>query len=77
MPNARRELCLKGFQQFASLSPDERAQFLQNAEQWQAMSGADREAWRTLVAQVGMPALPPLPPGLRPTPRTTLVATNF
>lgn len=77
LPKARRELCLKGFQQFASLSPDDRAQFLQNAEQWQAMSAADREAWRTLVARVGTPALPPLPPGLRPPPRPTLVATNF
>ncbi len=77
LPKGRRELCLKGFQQFANLTPEERGQFLQNAEQWQTMSAEDREAWRLLVARVGTPARPPLPPGIRSTRPGTLVATNF
>ena len=78
LPKARRDLCLKGFQQFAELSPEERAQFLKNAEQWQTMSAEDRQAWRQLVAQLGATAnRPPLPPGFYGPPRATLVATNF
>ena len=78
LPKVRRDLCLKGFQQFAGLAPEERAQFLKNAQQWQSMSAEDRQAWRQLVAQLGATAnRPPLPPGFYAPPRATLVATNF
>lgn len=78
LPKARRDLCLKGFHQFAELSPEERAQFLKNAEQWQSMSAENRQAWRQLVDQLGATAnRPPMPPGFYAPPRSTLVATNF
>ncbi|MBK7997611.1 MAG: DUF3106 domain-containing protein [Verrucomicrobia bacterium] len=62
-----RELCMRNFPKFAELSPEERRQFLYNAQEWQKMSSADRETWRKLVSKV--PRLPPLPPGIgRPPP---------
>jgi len=41
----------------------ELAQFLKNAERWQAMSREDRKVWRSLVIRKAVP-MPPLPPGL-------------
>jgi hypothetical protein len=82
LPLPQRMQCIHAFGKFASLSPQERAEFLRNAERWSQMSPADRKAWVDLVAHVPPwhpappPALimPPLPsphPGLHP-----LVVTN-
>jgi len=64
LPKSRREACLRGFQKFNDLTPEERLQFLSNAERWQNMSAKDRQLWRELVARL-QPG-PPLPPGLGP-----------
>lgn len=83
LPVTARESCVKNFPKFAELSPVERRQFLYNAQEWQKMSSADREAWRKIVAKV--PKFPPLPPGLGLPPMPTvkpirvpvpIVATN-
>lgn len=66
LPVTARESCVKNFPKFAELSPVERRQFLYNAQEWQKMSSADREAWRKIVAKV--PKFPPLPPGIRTPP---------
>ena len=62
LPVAARELCVRNFPKFAELSPQERRQFLFNAQEWQKMTSDDRQTWRKLVGKV--PRLPPLPPGL-------------
>lgn len=59
LPAAQRRVCLDSFHKFANMSVQERAEFLRNAERWQTMTPAERQSWRSLVAQ-----LPPLPPGL-------------
>ncbi len=64
LPREQRDACLRGFGKFRALSPQEREAFLSNAERWQAMSAADRQLWRDLVARLGPRA--PLPPGARP-----------
>lgn len=66
LPVAARENCVRNFPKFAELSPAERREFLYNAQQWQKMSAADREAWRKVVSKV--PKFPPLPPGVRQPP---------
>jgi hypothetical protein len=58
LPPAQRRLCVNSFRKFANLGPDDRARFLKNAELWKEMTPAERQTWRTLVAQ-----LPPAPPG--------------
>lgn len=62
LPVAARELCVRNFPKFAELSPQERRQFLFNAQEWQKMTSDDRQTWRKLVGKV--PRMPPLPPGL-------------
>jgi hypothetical protein len=62
LPREKRIACVRGFEKFANLSLAERKQFLENANHWQQMSLAEREAWRNLVNSV--PDWPPLPPGL-------------
>jgi len=62
LPLEKRIICVRSFEKFANLSLTERQQFLKNAERWQQMSPAEREAWRNLVNSV--PNWPPLPPGL-------------
>jgi hypothetical protein len=54
------------------MSPQDRAEFLKNAERWSQISPKERQAWRDLVAQVPqwppLPAaliMPPLPPALK------------
>jgi hypothetical protein len=42
------------------MSAEQRQQFLKNAARWQAMSSAERQAWRDLVRQI--PIWPPEPP---------------
>ncbi len=61
MPPSQRDECVSAFAKFASMSAPEKAQFLKNAERWSAMSPAERQAWRDLVANV--PQWPPLPVG--------------
>lgn len=56
---SQRQRCLQSFDKFARLEPGEQAQFLKNAERWQAMSPAERQQWRDLVAK--MSRFPPLP----------------
>src|SRR5438552_428819 len=65
LPPEQRRVCINSFRKFANMSRDERVQFLKNAEQWKAISPADRETWRILDAK--LPPLPP-PPGEPPIP---------
>jgi hypothetical protein len=57
LPFALQRQCVESFSKFATMSPEERSQFLQNAAEWEAMSAHERETWRMLVNH-----LPPLPP---------------
>jgi len=75
----QRSICLRSYARFASLSSQERIQFLRNAELWQEMSPEDRRSWRRLLADIQVltpPGIgnPPLPPPLNAigsnTPRT-------
>jgi len=66
LPRDQRQACVRSFAKFANLSLAERQQFLKNAERWQQMPLAEREAWRNLVRTV--PDWPALPPGLGETP---------
>lgn len=59
LPAEQRKACIEAFRKFSNMTPEQRAEFLKNAERWQAMSSAERESWRNLSVQ-----LPPLPPGL-------------
>jgi len=80
LPKDQRDRCINGFKKFADLAPEERQQFLQNADRWQSMSARDREVWRKLVARV-FPK-PPLPPGVKSRqppplpPKTPAMLTN-
>jgi hypothetical protein len=71
---------MKSFDKFASMSVEERQQFLRNAERWQLLSPAERQSWRTLVSQLAItPSLPTRRPPLPtpPTPRKQpALATN-
>ena len=58
LPREKRELCIKNFDRLARLSEGERAEFLENAAKWKAMSKSERDAWRRLL----LPPFPPLPP---------------
>lgn len=75
LPVAARLTCIRNFPKFAGLSPQERLQFLSNAQEWQKMSPDDRQTWRKLVGKI--PRLPPLPPGfgLPPKPRLAPMPT--
>jgi hypothetical protein len=64
LPAAERVQCVQAFARFASLSLEERRQFLKNAERWQMMSPDDRQNWRELVQTLGTVS-PPVPPGMR------------
>lgn len=72
LPRAQRNRCLEAIPKFASLSPAERAEFLVNAERWQALTASERELFRRLVQQAPPP--PPMPGA--PLPRPTTAATN-
>jgi hypothetical protein len=80
LPAAQRLKCIRAFTEFASMSPEEKKEFLKNAQRWSQMSPQERQTWRDLVTHV--PEWPPLPPSLLPplppTPprRPPLVATN-
>ncbi len=58
---AERARRLEALQRLANLSPEQRQRFLQNAARWQALSEAEKEAWRRLHT-----LLPPRPPDLPP-----------
>jgi len=66
LPPAQRQRCNDSFGKFAAMDAEERAQFLQNAEKWEAMTVRERELWRTLVGE--LPPMPPPPPGMPPMP---------
>jgi hypothetical protein len=58
---AQRATAIRSFEKFARLSVEERQQFLKNAERWEALPPAERQAWRDLVRHLP-PPLPPVPP---------------
>ena len=58
LPPAEREKRMLAFQKFSSMTAEQRARFLENAGRWQAMSEADREAFRTMLKDIPPPALP-------------------
>jgi len=58
LPPDQRNLCVNSFSKFADMTPENRAQFLKNAERWKETPPHDRQIWRTIVIK-----LPPLPPG--------------
>ena len=73
LPPAQRQRCVEAFRQFASFTPERRAEFLRDAEKWQALSAAERAAWRRLVQRAAdQPPLPEPPWPVRP----ALVTTN-
>jgi len=63
LPPAQRQRWMNSLQKFTSMSMEERAQFVQNAERWQKMSETERQNWRNLIRKI--PPLPPMPPGAR------------
>ncbi len=66
LPAEQRRRCIDSFGKFATMAPTERAQFLQNAAKWEAMTAHERELWRTLVEE--LPPTPPAPPDMPPMP---------
>jgi hypothetical protein len=89
LPKLQRTQCIRAFGKFENMGPEERAEFLQNAQRWSKMTASERRVWRDLVAHVPewpplptaaiMPPLPPgiVPPALTPTPQKMRpVATN-
>ncbi len=66
LPPAQRQRCIDSFGKLAAMGPGERAQFLRNAEKWEAMTVHERQLWRTLVGE--LPPAPPPPPGMPPMP---------
>src|ERR1043166_5565040 len=60
-PDQQRQ-CMESLRKFTSMTMEERARFLKNAERWQQMSEAERQNWRRLQKQ--SPPTPPLPPGV-------------
>jgi uncharacterized protein DUF3106 len=80
LPLQQRRECIRAFTEFAGMSPQDRAEFLKNAERWSQMSPAERKTWRDLVTNVPqwppmpMPPMPPMP--FAPKNIHPLVATN-
>lgn len=56
----QRKACIASFAKYNSMTPEERTQFMQNAERWKAMSPRERETWQDLIRI--------LPPTERPSP---------
>jgi hypothetical protein len=59
---------------FTSMTMEERARFLKNAERWQQMSETERQNWRKLRQKV--PPIPLLPPGVQFPTSANLSLTN-
>ncbi len=57
----QQEAYMAAFRQFAEMSPEERQNFKRNAERWQKMSPAERQAWRDLEKQLS--TVHPIPAG--------------
>jgi hypothetical protein len=66
LPLPQRMQCIRAFGKFADMSPQERTEFLRNAELWSQMSAADRKAWVDLVAHVPQWTPPPPPAIIMP-----------
>jgi hypothetical protein len=63
MPPQQRAICIASFGKFATMAPEERNQFFQNAARWESMSSRERQLWRELVHNLPpMPSMPPMPP---------------
>ena len=60
------EAYLASFHEFAEMPAAEQQQFMNNAERWQKMSPAERQAWRDLVHHMSLSTAAP--------PRLTLIA---
>lgn len=77
LPKKQREKCVSAFKKLATFSPEERRQFLHNAERWQAMSPAERQAWRDLVHKLPPPSPPGFDSSSSPSPTDSpVVSTN-
>ncbi len=82
LPPHQRMQCVHAFAKFANMSPQERAEFLKNAQRWSKMTVSERQAWSDLVEHVPQwPPLPPsviMPPSMPPMPQNirVLAATN-
>lgn len=82
LPAEQREKCIRAFNEFANMTPDQRNQFLKNAVRWQSMSPEEKRVWRVLTTELppsppGFPnavLTPPMPPALPPAP--TMTSTN-
>ena len=75
LPQEMRQKCINSFTKFASMSAEDRAEFLKNAEHWESMTPTERRAWREVVNK--LPPLPPPPPMIeRHAPVPQLVTTN-
>lgn len=59
LPPYQRAQCIRAFGKFASMSRQERTEFLKNAQRWARMTPSERKTWCDLVAHV--PQWPPLP----------------
>jgi hypothetical protein len=70
LPPQNRRLCVQSFQKFATMSPEERGEFLRKAERWQQMTAQERETWRLLVTK--LPPMPPEPVEMLPKPQVML-----
>ncbi|MFO1458018.1 MAG: DUF3106 domain-containing protein [Verrucomicrobiota bacterium] len=62
LPADQRDRAVRGFRQFMEMSPSEREEFLQSAAKWQAMTPAERDAWRRVVDRATHPLPLPIPP---------------
>lgn len=62
LPAEQRERAVRGFRKFLEMSATDRAEFLRNAAKWQAMTPAERDAWRRVVDRATHPAPLPMPP---------------
>jgi Protein of unknown function (DUF3106) len=60
--------CLEGFSKLAQLPPEERRQFILDADRWQSMTPEQRSLWRRMIHNQ---VEPPLPPGRNSGPAAT------
>lgn len=70
LPRSQQEQWMTRFRKFTSMTMEERAQFLQNAERWATMPEKDKERWRQV------PVLPPLPGPYAPPSSKQPLSTN-
>src|SRR4029079_17620140 len=69
-PKPQQEKYIAAFQRFGNMSPQERQQFLKNAERWKQMSEAEREAWRNLMSSLPARPVSVSGPGVSPPAKT-------